>query len=84
MEARITVHEFFEAAALRAARIPFIESRLVSGRVVFDFADDGGRATEALKEHRSGTLTLPTISYAESLAATKTEIFAARRAGGLE
>jgi len=83
-KALLEIGEYLQASILRAAKVPFEGMRFAGGRVLFQFDDEDGRASETLREHLNGKLRLPTSEVANSVGTVKNEMFSFRRMEGAE
>ena len=75
--------EYLLAAALRAAGCEFVGAAPGQGRVILRFADPGGQATKAARDHENGRLVVRSDAMANAIDQMKNSIFAARRSAGL-
>lgn len=80
----LEVREYFSAAVLRAAKIPYRGMAREGSRVVFLFRNEDGRASDILDKHTNGKLRLPTLAVTTALQATKSEMFSYRQNTGME
>lgn len=78
----LSLSDLSEVAVLLAAGVELIGQSFTGSRVVFNFADDDGMATETLSAHRNHRLKLPTLDLTDAIKRAKDLAFSTRRESG--
>jgi len=78
----LSLSDLSEVAVLIAAGVELVDQTFNGARVVFNFTDEDGSATETLSAHRNRRLTLPTVDVTGAIKRTKDLAFSTRRDAG--